>query len=270
MLWKHSDYRPGGRTFGARSRRLVVSMCCTLANYGQSDHTISLHSDSLLSPPEYIWNYRFYQDGSVEFEVRLTGILQVYVKADGELNKYGTTVGKNVNAHYHQHLFSLRVDPMIDGLRNSVEETDVVAVEPDVGSPENFAGNAFVAESTTLNTSTARDYSFERDRRWRIVNPNSKPHYSTGAAPGYGIQIKGAAQKLLAKEKSWVNQRAAFASKTLWVVKDKEGDDGSRMWPAGKYVPQTREEPKESVGPWSRENAGVDNEDILLYLTLGK
>ena len=35
LLWKHSDYRPGGKSFAARSRRLVVSMCCTLANYGE-------------------------------------------------------------------------------------------------------------------------------------------------------------------------------------------------------------------------------------------
>lgn len=34
VLWKHTDYRPGGRHQTVRSRRLVVSMVCTLANYG--------------------------------------------------------------------------------------------------------------------------------------------------------------------------------------------------------------------------------------------
>lgn len=159
---------------------------------------------------------------------------------------------------------------MIDGLTNSVVETDVIPVEADTGSDENYAGNAFVAESTTLKTATGRDYSYERDRRWCIVNPKSEPHYSTGVAPGYGIVVRGAAQKLLAKENSWIQRRAAFTTKTLWVVQDKEGTDGSRMWPAGKYVPQTHSEPEESVGQWARENASVENEDILLYLTLGE
>ena len=36
LLWKHTDYRPGGRAQTVRSRRLVVSMVCTLANYGAS------------------------------------------------------------------------------------------------------------------------------------------------------------------------------------------------------------------------------------------
>lgn len=36
LLWKHTDFRPGGRGQAVRSRRLVVSMVCTLANYVSS------------------------------------------------------------------------------------------------------------------------------------------------------------------------------------------------------------------------------------------
>jgi primary-amine oxidase len=34
ILWKHTDIRPGGRSRAVRRRRLVISMVCTLANYG--------------------------------------------------------------------------------------------------------------------------------------------------------------------------------------------------------------------------------------------
>jgi len=34
VLWKHTDYRPNGRSYCVRNRRLVISMVCTLANYG--------------------------------------------------------------------------------------------------------------------------------------------------------------------------------------------------------------------------------------------
>ena len=36
ILWKHTDFRPGGRSHTVRSRRLVISMVCTVANYGTS------------------------------------------------------------------------------------------------------------------------------------------------------------------------------------------------------------------------------------------
>lgn len=35
VLWKHTDYRPNGRSHTVRRRRLVISMVCTLANYGK-------------------------------------------------------------------------------------------------------------------------------------------------------------------------------------------------------------------------------------------
>jgi len=42
VLWKHSDYRPNGRSQTVRRRRLVVSMVCTLANYGEQLGACSL------------------------------------------------------------------------------------------------------------------------------------------------------------------------------------------------------------------------------------
>ena len=189
-----------------------------------------------------------------------------------EPNPYGTTIAPQINAHYHQHIFSVRVDPMVDGLKNSVVETDVIPLPgADVGSKENFAGNAFITESKTLQTARegARDYDFEKDRRWKIVNP-ARTHYSSGANTGYVIGMKGGATTLLAKDGGWVSKRAGFAKKALWVVKDHEGPQGGRIWPSGKYVPQTRDEPEESVGPWSNSDDKIDNEDIVLFLTVGE
>jgi primary-amine oxidase len=219
---------------------------------------------------EYIWNYFFYQDGNIELEVRLTGMLQTYISKPGEPNPHGTTVAPQINAHYHQHLFSIRVDPMVDGLGNSVVETDIVPAPSPLGSNANFAGNAFATNSQVLKVEGARDYDWSADRRWSIVNPSRK-HYASGHDVGYGIAVKGGLVPLLAKEGSWVGDRAMFASKPLWIVKDKEVEKkgSQRMWPSGKYVPQSRGEPKDSVGKWVTEGGNVENDDIVLFLTFG-
>lgn len=218
---------------------------------------------------EYVWNYHFYQDGSIDSEIKLTGMLQTYVAREDEPNPYGTTIAPKINAQYHQHIFSLRVDPMIDGLANSVLETDVVPSLAPVGSLENFAGNAFTTRKQILKLEGSRDYDWTTDRRWRIVNKSNR-HYASGEYASYGIHIKGGVIPLLAKEGSWVAQRAKFASKSLWVVKEKENEKGTeRMWPAGKYVPQSRGEVKDSIGKWVEGKASVDNEDILLFITVG-
>jgi len=230
-------------------------MICTVANY------------------EYCFYYYFYQDGTIEHEIRLTGILNVYVLAEGENPApFGTQVAPRINAQYHQHIFSYRIDPMIDGLANSVLESDILPYDYPTGSKENFAGNGFIARERILKTTNegVRDYDELTDRRWRIVNTN-KVHYTSGKAVGYQLGIKGATIGMMAKEDSWASTRAGFARKTLWVVRDRE--DGSemeeRLYPSGKYVPQTRSDPEDSVVKWSQEGKSIDGEDILLFVTFG-
>ncbi|KAF5383968.1 hypothetical protein D9757_006915 [Collybiopsis confluens] len=253
VLWKHTDYRPGGRSQTARRRRLVVSMVCTLANY------------------EYIWNYHFYQDGSMEIEVRLTGILQVYAQQLNEPSPFGTTVAPGVNAHYHQHIFSFRIDPMIDGIKNSVVEQDIIPLggeESATGEDNNFAGNAFTTVETVLEKEGFREYDFLKERRWRIVN-SARKHYANGKDVGYSISMKGGITPMMARSDGWALRRAGFTKYPMWVVKEVEGEKGGRMWPAGKYVPQTRDQPADSIASWVAGGLPVKDEDILVFLTVG-
>jgi hypothetical protein len=136
---------------------------------------------------EYAFYYYFYQDGTIGYSIRLTGILNTYILAPGESSApFGTTIAPNITAHYHQHIFSLRIDPMIDGvccasltlfrntdsnraqLKNSVIETDVVSFAAKTGSVDNYAGNGFTVESRTIQTEGegARAYDAIRDRRY--------------------------------------------------------------------------------------------------------
>ncbi|KAG6838225.1 hypothetical protein H0H87_003596 [Tephrocybe sp. NHM501043] len=73
----------------------------------------------------------------------------------------------------------------------------------------------------------------------------------------------------MARLDSWAAKRAAFVTNALWVLRDIEGPKGGRMWPAGKYVPQTRTEPEDSVGNWAKGGQKVDNEDIIVFITIG-
>jgi len=129
--------------------------------------------------------------------------LQTYVARGNEPNSYRTTVGPKINAQYHQHIFSLRVDPTAGGPANSVLETDVVPFPTFVGSPENFAGNALTAEKQTLKVEGPRDYDWAADKRRKIINTRNK-HYASDEHTCYGVHLKGGTILLLAKEGSWV------------------------------------------------------------------
>jgi len=201
------------------------------------------------------------------------GILLVYVAGPNEPAPYATRIAPGINAHFHQHLFSFRIDPMVDGLANSVVETDVLPTAANYRSPENYAGNSFQIHDRVLRRASegARKWDASTDRRWRIVS-SGNTHYSSGQQTGYAIGVKGGATPLLSRPEGWAGCRATFAHNTLWVVREKEdAREGSRIWPSGKFVTQAREEPADSLARWLRDDgdAKIDNEDVLVYVTVG-
>src|SRR5947208_30116 len=120
ILWKHVDLRTG-TTEVRRQRRLVISSIATVGNY------------------EYGFYWYFYLDGSMQLEVKLTGVMSTMaVNGDGELGN-AAMVAPQLAAPYHQHLFNVRLDFDVDGTANTVFEVDSVAA-PD--GPDNPLGNA--------------------------------------------------------------------------------------------------------------------------------
>lgn len=66
-------------------------------------------------------------DGTIQLEIKLTRILNTYAMSLGEnAAPWGTEVYPGVNAHNHQHLFCLRLDPNVDGPQNTIFQVDAV------------------------------------------------------------------------------------------------------------------------------------------------
>ncbi|KAG7403046.1 Copper amine oxidase 1 [Fusarium oxysporum f. sp. rapae] len=248
ILFKHTDFRDDS-TIVTRARRLIVQQVFTAANY------------------EYAIAWVFHQDGTIQPDIKLTGILNTYVMYPGEDTKgWGTEVHRGINAHNHQHLFCLRVNPNLDGPSNSVQMIDAVASDAPVGSPENFYGNAFYAKRTKLETTAQAmtDYNGSTSRSWDIINENKlNPH--SGKPVSYKI-VSREVPGLLPKEGSLVWKRAAFARHAVHVTR--YHDD--QLWVAGDHVPQTSGEPSKGITEWVGDGTeSITNTDIVLWHTFG-
>ncbi|XP_021891888.1 LOW QUALITY PROTEIN: uncharacterized protein LOC110810124 [Carica papaya] len=150
ILWKHQDWRTGLAEV-RRSRRLTVSFICTVANY------------------EYGFFWHFYQDGRIEAEVKLTGILSLGALQPGEFRKYGIMIAPGLYAPVHQHFFVARMDMAVDckpgETFNQVVEVDVKVEEP---GENNVHNNAFYAEERLLKSElqAMRDCNPLTARHW--------------------------------------------------------------------------------------------------------
>ncbi|KAK0280794.1 peroxisomal copper amine oxidase [Friedmanniomyces endolithicus] len=254
ILFKHTDFRDESCTV-TRARKLVVSHVFTAANY-----------DSV--SPVYCVYWIFHQDGTIQLEIKLTGILNTYSLNPGEsAAPWGTEVYPGVNAHNHQHLFCLRVDPNVDGSDNTVFEVDAVQGEGEVGSEENPYGNAFYARKTKLATAGASmsDYNGSTSRTWDMSNTNKLNPYSKKPV-SYKL-VSREVPSLLPKEGSLVWKRAGFARHAVHVTKY----DDDQIHPAGRHVPQTSGEPSQGLPAWiaADPSASLDNTDVVLWHTFG-
>jgi primary-amine oxidase len=251
LLYKHTDFRDGS-VVSARDRKLIISQIITAANY------------------EYGFYHTFTLDGTYKLEVKLTGMLNTYCMHPSEkAAPWGTQVAPKLNAQNHQHIFSLRVDPEIDGPNNTVVQSDAVPADEPVGSEANFYGNGFYCKKTALRTAQegAADYCHETSRAWDIINP-SKVNSACNKPVSYKI-INNSCPGLLAKPGSVVWKRAAFARKTLWVVPYRDYE----LFPAGDYVCQSTGEENhphnQTVADWAARNESIENTDIVCYVQFG-
>ncbi|KAI0808599.1 peroxisomal copper amine oxidase [Xylaria sp. FL0064] len=248
ILFKHSDFRDES-VIVTRARKLIIQQIFTAANY------------------EYAIQWIFHQDGTIQPEIKLTGILNTYAMDPNEdTHGWGTQVYPGVNAHNHQHLFCLRIDANVDGPNNTVFMADAVASEAPVGSPENYYGNAFSAKRTKFSTvgESVTDYNGATGRTWDICNTN-KLHPYSGKPSSYKLVSREAAP-LLPKEGSLVWKRAGFARHTVHVTKYRD----DQLWPAGRHVPQTSGEPSLGLPEWIGDGTeSIDNTDVVLWHTFG-
>jgi primary-amine oxidase len=240
ILWKHLDMT-SGRTEVRRSRRLVVSSIATVGNY------------------EYGFYWYFYQDGSMQLEVKLSGIMSTMSVGDDGPGAHASMIAPGLAAPFHQHLFNVRLDVEIDGPDNAVFEVDTVPSPPGEDNPW---GNAFAPEATLLESELAarRRVDPSRSRVWKIAN--RAVVNGVGQPTAYKL-LPAATPTLLADPASSVGRRATFAAHNLWVTPF----DPDERRAAGDY-------PNQHAGgaglpEWTAQDRPVVDTDIVLWHSFG-
>ncbi len=238
VLWKHTDIFTESKET-RRQRRLVVSFFVTVGVY------------------DYGFYWHLYLDGTIQLEVKATGV--VFTAAHKEGNPYATQIAPELAAPYHQHMYCARLDMMVDGLTNVVEELDVQRIP---AGPDNPYGNAFTRQVTPLRSESeaARVADNSLGRTWRITNPSSTNRL--GQPVSYVLRPEGQ-PLLLSAESSSTTRRAAFATKHLWVTRY----DPAERYPAGDLINQ--HSGGAGLPAYVAQNRSIDGEDLVLWHTFG-
>jgi primary-amine oxidase len=242
VLWKHFDYSTQ-KNYVRRSRELVMKMTTAVDNY------------------DYSINWIFHQDGTLEVQNELTGIVlaQGTAATKQENNNFGRLIAKNIFGVNHQHFFNYRLDLDVDGQSNSVMEMNVQSLPI---SDKNPLGNAITVEDTflTKEKTAVRDLDIKHSREWMVASADKQN--SLGVAPAYML-MPGGNTIMYAVEGANIREKAAFATHHFWVTKYKPGE----MYAGGDYPNQTKM--GEGLPKYIADNESLQNEDIVVWYTMG-
>jgi primary-amine oxidase len=239
ILWRHNDLRRGVSEV-RRSRRLVISNFQTVANY------------------DYGFYWSLYQDGRIELEVKLTGILSASGIIEGQAAPHGRVVSRLVQTPIHQHYFGIRLDTAIDGPLNRLVEEHA---EFDPDPTRNPYGKAVRAVREPLRTETAQRTDPSIARHWRVESATETNRY--GDPTAYRLVLPNTTRSFGAPG-SVMARRAPFIHQHLWATPYEE----SERFIGGQY-PNQAEPGEDGVHVWQRQQRSIDGVPLVLWPVLG-
>ncbi|MFL6247106.1 MAG: hypothetical protein ACJ74H_13830 [Thermoanaerobaculia bacterium] len=242
LLWTRTD--PSNYERETRGRReLVVTWNAWIGNY------------------IYGFDWIFGMDGTIEVKVVLTGT--TLNRGAGEEDEEGATLvgmdeaGARVSAPNHQHFFSFRLDLDVDGVQNTVTESEVRHI-----ATPGFR-NAFGAEETILTREGFRDADPLRARHWEVSSATREN--ALGRHTSYAIETNDITTPFSAPDYEPL-LRAAFANHAFWVTRFRDEEryaagDFPNQGVAGAGL-QSFVSPPEMLG-------GAAGADVVVWQTIG-
>ena len=247
ILWKHFESYTGTNE-SRRSRELVMFFVATIGNY------------------DYAVNYIFKQDGTIEVDLALSGIMLpkgTWEKRIDESHQMtdmaGHLVDPLVMAPHHQHFFNFRLDFDVDGVNNTVTEMNSSSMDPGPGNPN---GNGFLMQETKFNleTEARRSLDMEAARVWTVMNPAMKN--TLGYNRSY-VLVPGTNSLPYISPESSVRKRAGFVNYHLWATHY----NPLELYAAGNYPNQSKG--GGGLPEYVSNNESISNTDVVLWYTLG-
>jgi primary-amine oxidase len=257
-IWRHWD-EDTNAVSGRPARELVFRTVATVGNY------------------DYLFDWRFEQDGSIVAGVGATGILEVKAvkdqRADAPLSdklagkdpdgnevEFGQLVSPGIDGVDHDHFFSYRLDLDIDGPKNSLMVDKLVPFKLPDSAPGRKYIWAMKPEMVKTEGDAKLNVSLEHPAMWRFVNEGVKN--SLGQMASFEI-MPGETGISLLPSTEWPQKRAGFSEHSLWVTPY----DPSERYASGVYVMGSKGD--DSLPAWTEKNRSIMNTDIVAWYTVG-
>uniref|UniRef100_A0A8C4DNN8 Amine oxidase n=1 Tax=Dicentrarchus labrax TaxID=13489 RepID=A0A8C4DNN8_DICLA len=210
---------------------------------------------------DYMWDFIFYQSGSVEAKVHASG----YIASSFTLSNsfpYGHQVAEKVTGNIHTHFLNFKVDLDVLGVRNVFQTKDMEFVNVSLPwMPERYAMIPKVVEKQLQTEQAALRHDTKTPRYLHIASPQKN---RWGHQRSYRLQVFSFTGDHLpenqAEERamSWARYKVAITKQ-----KDLEQSCGSL------YNQHDIWNPAVDFSKYIEDNESIVNEDLVAWVTTG-
>jgi len=244
--WRHYE---DGEVFGRPTRQLILRSTATIGNY------------------DYILDWRFDPDGTIEVAVGATGVIETKPTAlemapdhgDHSSPAYGQFVAPHTIGVNHDHFFSYRLDFDVDGPNNSFM-THRMVLQRLPNDP--MRKSIWVAQPAIAahEKDAILDIQLDKPSMWMFMNPSVKGplNYATG----YEVMPGVTAKSLLSPDDP-PQRLGAFSEHQFWVTPY----DANERYASGVYP--TSSKGNDGLAIWTQANRPITDTDIVGWYTLG-
>ncbi|KAL2093346.1 hypothetical protein ACEWY4_010658 [Coilia grayii] len=235
-----------------------------LNNYGGlANSALIIRSITAIGNYDYVWDFIFYQSGSVEARVHATGYISSSFIVDGGSLRHGHRVAENTLGNIHTHFINFKVDLDIMGVKNVFQTKDMTFEEVAVPwMPERKAKVPRLVENQPKTEQEAALRHGHPMPRYLHVASNHTNRW--GHQRSYRLQVVSFAGDHLPESEP--EERAmSWARYKVAITKHKDSEQTS----SSLFNQNDIWSPAVDFSKFIADNESIVNEDLVAWITAG-
>ncbi|KAI1884170.1 hypothetical protein AGOR_G00223680 [Albula goreensis] len=229
---------------------------------GLANSVLVIRTITAIGNYDYIWDFIFYQSGSVEAKVHATGYISSSFKIPGSM-KYGHQVAENTIGNIHTHFINFKVDMDVLGVKNVFQTKDMKFEEEEL--PWLPGQKAFVPHLVEEQLATEMEAALkygEKIPRYLHIASNKTNRW--GHQRSYRLQVISFTGDHLPesapeeRSMSWARYKVAITKH-----KDEESQCSSLYSQNNMWTPAV------DFSEFIKDNESIVDEDLVAWVTTG-
>ena len=224
----------------------------------------ALHARSIatIGNYDYMFDYAFHLDGSIETSVRASGYLQSspYYKSQA---RFGPRVYQGTQGSFHDHILTFKADFDIVGTNNSLQVTEIAVVNQtqpwyaELGTFEQM-------ELKASNMATEQQFNWAPNNQKMYTVVSADATNAWGEKRGYRI-VPGRSNVHLSIDNSpWSRRQSTLLKSHLAVTRQHDSEVFGNSW-QNVNLPEA---PQQDFAKFF-DGESVDGEDLVVWFNLG-